>query len=398
MDIIRKIIFQCHTSSDEAIKEMINEILHKKAFQRLEASFLGLNYLIQIADRYSEEMIKIKVLNISLTALEKYLLTEDAVEESILFEKLYHQEYNHPGGEPYTLWISDYFIDICQKNHIRFLEKIADMAALAFVPFFTALKNYNEGMVFCKNFLWNQLRKRSSACFIGLLYPKVLMRGPYNLEKITCINDYLWGNPCYDYAAQAISVFAETGWFSKLCAASLSLHLANARYDRFDIDSCELLNRKSFVKFYFSHKKIKSLNDVGITIVSQSNWKKHIVFTNNPSIQEKTVKNHTNSLPVLLCVIRFIHCLKIMFRNKIGCFTKMTYYENYLQHWLLSYCSRHLPLSRSSRAKYPLAYAKITLNKDANNLMHCPFLIEIRPYSYHNDGKICIKSIFIIRQ
>lgn len=150
---------------------------------------------------------------------------------------------------------------------------------------------------------------------------------------------------------------------------------------------------------YFSRKKIKLLNDAGLTIVLESNLKKHIIFLNNPSIQSKAIKNYTRSLPGLLCVVRFIHCLKIMFRNKVGCFTEMAHYENYLQCWLLSYCSRHLPLSNSSKAKYPLAYAKITLNKDENNLTHYPFVIELMPYSYQSTNhKICIKSVFIIRK
>jgi type VI secretion system protein ImpD len=396
---IKQIIFQCYIFCNEAIEQMTNEILHQEAFQRLEASFIGLNDLIQVADHYADSIIKIKVLNISLHSLGKYILTADAIEETWLFEELYHQEYNHPGGEPYGLLISDYFMDIDQAKHIRCLEKLADMAALAFAPLISAVKHYDEGTALIKNFLWSKLRKRASACFMGLFYPQVLMRRPYDFEKIKSIDDYLWGNPCYDYAIKAISVFNKTGWFSKICAASLSLYSTSSRYDQFCIDSHEPLNRKGLVKFHFSRKKIELLNDAGLTIVSESNWKKHIIFLHNPSIQDKTIKNYTESFSSLLCVVRFIHCLKIMFRNKVGCFTEMAHYENYLQRWLLSYCSRHLPLSSNSRAKYPLAYAKITLNKDENNLTHYPFVVELRPYAYQSaNDNICIKSIFIMRK
>ena len=397
--MIKKIILKCYIYCNQVIEETINEILHQQVFQRLEASFLGLTHIINTADYYADHLIKIKILTVHFNELKKQLLRDKSIEDSLLFEKLYHQEYNHPGGEPYSLWINDYLMDINENNHLYCLEKLADMAALAFVPMITALKDYKQDRPFLKNYLWKKLIKKMSADFMGLFYPPVLMRRTYDLEKIKHIDDYLWGNPCYDYAAKAISVFAETGWFTELTSKNFTSDISNTRYNRFSIDSCEFINRKNLVKLYFTPKEMTLLNEAGLTIVSESDWKKNIIFTTSPSIKEKTKKSYSTSLPVLLCVVRLIHCVKIMFRNKIGCFTKIEHYENYLQHWLLSYCSKYLPVSHASQARYPLAYAKITLNKSKNNHTHYPFIIELIPYLHHsNTNRVYIKSMFIIRE
>jgi type VI secretion system protein ImpC len=65
-------------------------------------------------------------------------------------------------------------------------------------------------------------------------------------------------------------------------------------------------------------------------------------------------------LNYILCISRFVHCLKVMSRDRIGSFTRRTDYETFLNSWIQNYvhlspesCDAEEGLTR------PLAAAKI---------------------------------------
>jgi len=85
---------------DKKLSDQMNLILHSERFQQLESAWRGLNYLVSNTE--TDEMLKIRVLNVSKKELAKTLKKYKGVawDQSPIFKRLYEQEYGQLGGEP----------------------------------------------------------------------------------------------------------------------------------------------------------------------------------------------------------------------------------------------------------------------------------------------------------
>src|SRR5437899_10875737 len=91
---------------DQLLTRQLNEILHHKEFQKLEASWRGLHYVVQQSE--TSPMLKIRVLNASKEDLRRDLERAVEFDQSALFKKIYEEEYGTFGGAPYAAFIGDY--------------------------------------------------------------------------------------------------------------------------------------------------------------------------------------------------------------------------------------------------------------------------------------------------
>src|SRR3982750_4302312 len=120
---------------DHLLSLQINEILHHSEFQRLEASWRGLKYLLSQSE--TGTMLKIKILNVSKKDLLKDLRRAPEFDQSALFKKVYEEEYGIFGGAPFAALVGDYEFGKHPQD-IELLEKISNVAASAHAPFLTA--------------------------------------------------------------------------------------------------------------------------------------------------------------------------------------------------------------------------------------------------------------------
>jgi type VI secretion system protein ImpC len=117
---------------DGLISAQLNEVMHAPEFQRLEATWRGLNYLVQQSE--TGTMLKIKTFNVSKKDLLKDLERASEFDQSAMFKKIYEEEYGVFGGSPFGLLIGDFEFG----NHpqdISLLEKMSNIAAAAHAPF-----------------------------------------------------------------------------------------------------------------------------------------------------------------------------------------------------------------------------------------------------------------------
>src|SRR5690349_15367148 len=119
---------------DRKLSEQINLIIHHDDFKALEGSWRGLHHLVNNTE--TDEMLKIRVLNISKTDLKKTLKKFEGTswDQSPIFKKLYEDEFGSPGGQPYGALIGDYFFDHSPED-VKMLGNIAQVAAAAHAPF-----------------------------------------------------------------------------------------------------------------------------------------------------------------------------------------------------------------------------------------------------------------------
>lgn len=213
---------------DRLLTAQLNEIMHAQEFQKLEASWRGLHYLV--SETETSPMLKIRVFNASKKDLLKDLERAPEFDQSALFKKVYEEEFGTFGGAPFGAMIGDYEF----TNHpedIALLEKISNVAAAANAPFISAagpqmfgwdgFTDLSEVRDLAKIFdrtefaRWRSFRESDDSRYVGLTLPHTLMRLPYGAEtkRIESFNfeedvtgkehnKYLWGNAAYSFGTR----------------------------------------------------------------------------------------------------------------------------------------------------------------------------------------------------
>src|SRR5262249_33144264 len=120
---------------DALLSRQLNVILHAPGFQRLEAVWRGLYYLVSHSK--TGPLLTIRVLNVSKDDLWRDLWRAPALDQSALFHKVYREEYGTFGGEPFGVLIGDYEFGRSPQD-VALLQWIAQVAAAAQVPFIAA--------------------------------------------------------------------------------------------------------------------------------------------------------------------------------------------------------------------------------------------------------------------
>ena len=120
---------------DKLLSDQLNAIMHDAAFQALEASWRGLHDMVFGTSTSSR--LKLRLLNVTKKELLKDL--ESAVDHdmSVLFKKIYEEEYGTFGGHPYSVLIGDYTFGRHPQD-MALLDRIAKVAAAAHAPFIAA--------------------------------------------------------------------------------------------------------------------------------------------------------------------------------------------------------------------------------------------------------------------
>jgi len=115
---------------DRKLSEQVNEILHHADFQQLESAWRGLHYLVNNTE--TDEMLKIRVLNISKADLAKTLKRYKGTswDQSPVFRKVYTEEYDQFGGHPFGCLVGDYYFDQTPPD-VELLGEMSKIAAAA---------------------------------------------------------------------------------------------------------------------------------------------------------------------------------------------------------------------------------------------------------------------------
>src|SRR5512143_196492 len=119
---------------DHLLSIQLNEILHNAAFQKLEASWRGLKYLLDQSE--TSDKLKIKVLNASKKELLRDLQRAPEFDQSAMFKKVYEEEFGIFGGEPIAALVGDYEFGRHPED-MELIEKVSQVAAAAHAPFMT---------------------------------------------------------------------------------------------------------------------------------------------------------------------------------------------------------------------------------------------------------------------
>src|ERR1700742_1184714 len=120
---------------DQTVSDQLNAIMHSPEFQKLEAAWRGLHYLVMNTE--TGTMLKLRLLNATKKELLADLEKATEFDQSALFKKVYEEEYGTFGGNPYSVLVGDYEFGRSPQD-IKMLEEISHVAAAAHAPFLTA--------------------------------------------------------------------------------------------------------------------------------------------------------------------------------------------------------------------------------------------------------------------
>lgn len=392
---------------DTLLNEQVNAIIHHPAFQRLEASWRGLHYLVhRVEDGVA---VKIRVLNLTWKELTRDLERALEFDQSQLFRKVYSDEFGTPGGEPYGLLLGDY--ELRHKpapdhpsDDTATLAKIAEVAAASFAPFVAAvdpmlfefadfteleiLQNLPRIFDHTDYTKWRALRDTDDARFVGLVMPRVLARLPYTddvmrddqfpfRENVSAPGreGYLWGTAVYAFGSVVIRSFAESMWPSSIRGVSRDVEggglVVGLPAHHFSANPRPVAPKIS-TDVLVTDAREKELGELGFIALCQCVDTEMCAFYGNQSLQKPKVFDElaatmnarlSSMLQYMLCVARFAHYLKVLARDKVGSFLTPEECEDYLNKWLRNYVMGSDDAGPEAKARYPLREAKIKVRE-----------------------------------
>ncbi len=382
---------------DRLLTAQLNEVMHAEAFQRLEASWRGLRYLVFESE--TSTMLKIRVLNVSKKELLRDLERAVEFDQSALFKKVYEEEFGMFGGSPYGALIGDYEF----TNHpqdMALIEKVSNVAAAAHAPFITAASprlfgwdsftDLVEVRDLAKIFdrteyvKWRSFRDSEDSRYVGLCLPHILMRLPYGKETLPTETfsfeedvtgkdhgKYLWGNAAYAFGTRLTEAFAKHYWTTAIRGVEGGGLVMGLPSHTFMTDEGDVA-LKCPTEIAITDRREKEFSDLGfIPLVHCKNTDYAAFFgaqsANKPKKYDTDYANAnarlSAGLQYILATSRFAHYLKAIVRDKIGSFMSRKNCEDYLNRWITNYVLLDDAAGQEMKAKYPLREAKVTVSE-----------------------------------
>lgn len=407
---------------DRKLTEQVNLILHHEDFQKLEGAWRGLHYLVNNTE--TDEMLKIRVLNISKNELGKTLkkFMGTAWDQSPLFKKLYGEEYGQFGGEPYGCLIGDYHFDHSPPD-VELLREMSKVAAAAHAPFIAGAsptvmqmdswQELSNPRDLTKIFTtpeyasWRSLRESDDARYIGLAMPRFLSRLPYgaktspveefDFEEDTGAADhskYTWANSAYAMAVNINRSFKLYGWCSRIRGIESGGAVEALPTHTFPTDDGGV-DMKCPTEIAIDDRREAELAKNGFMPLLHRKNSDFAAFIGAQSLQKPfeyddpdatANANLSARLPYLFACCRFAHYLKCIVRDKVGSFKEREDMQRWLQKWVMQYVDGDPAHSTEQvKARKPLAAAEVQVEEVEGNPGYYTSKFFLRPH-YQLEG------------
>ena len=412
---------------DQLLTRQLNEILHHQEFQKLEASWRGLHYVVQQSE--TSTMLKIRVLNATKEDLRRDLERAVEFDQSALFKKMYEEEYGTFGGAPYAAIIGDYEFSRTSPD-ISLLEKISNVAAAAHAPFTAAaapdlfnlesftdltaprdLAKIFDSVDYAK---WRSFRESEDSRYVGLCLPHILGRLPYGPETVPVEGfnykedvdgkdhgKYLWSNAAWSMGTRLTDAFAKYGWCVAIRGVEGGGLVEGLPTHTFHTDEGDVA-LKCPTEIAITDRREKELSDLGFIPLVHCKGTDYAAFFGAQSAQ-KSKKYDTDAananarlstqLPYILAMSRFAHYLKAMMRDKIGSFMSRSDCEYFLNRWITNYVTPDDNASPAYKAQKPLREARIEVSEVAGKPGVYKAVAFLRPHFQLDELSVSLRLV-----
>jgi type VI secretion system protein ImpC len=389
---------------DAKMSAQLNAIMHSEKFVKLEGSWRGLHYLVMNSETGTS--LKIRILNCTKRDLNRDLTKAVEFDQSLLFKKIYENEFGTPGGEPYGALIGDFE----WGNHpddVETLRLISNVSAAAFAPFLSAAgagmfgfsdwtelsKPRDLAKIFdtAEYMKWRGFRDSEDSRFVSLCMPRVLSRVPYGQDtkpieefnyeeapydetgaaKPLNHNEYCWMNAAYVMGTKMTDAFAKYGFCTAIRGAEGGGKVDNLPTHLFKSDDGDT-DAKCPAEIAITDRREFELSNLGFLPICHYKNTDYAVFFGGQTVQKPKKYDRPEAtanaaisarLPYIMATSRFAHYLKVMARDKIGSFMEATDCEKWLNRWILNYVNSNEVAGAESKAKYPLREARVEVKE-----------------------------------
>jgi type VI secretion system protein ImpC len=385
---------------DKKLTEQINVILHHEDFQKMESAWRGLHYLVNNTE--TDEMLKIRVMNITKTDLHKTLkrYKGTAWDQSPIFKRIYEEEYGQFGGEPFGCLVGDYYFDQSPPD-VELLGEMAKISASAHAPFLTGAspglmqmdswQELSNPRDLTKIFTtpdyaaWRSLRDSDDSRYLAMCMPRFLSRTPYgaktnpveefDFEEDTGSADhskYAWSNAAYAMAVNINRSFKEYGWCSRIRGIESGGAVENLPTHSFPTDDGGV-DMKCPTEIAISDRREAELSKNGFLAMIHRKNSDFAAFIGGQSLHKPAQYDDPDAtanaelaarLPYLFACCRFAHYLKCIVRDKVGSFKERDEMQRWLQNWIMQYVDGDpANSSETTKAQRPLAAAEVQVEE-----------------------------------
>ncbi len=382
---------------DALISAQLNEVMHHPDLQKLEATWRGLKYMLGQSE--TNDMMKIKIFNVSKKELLKDLQKAPEFDQSALFKKVYEEEYGVFGGAPFGALLGDYEFSRGGQD-IELLEKISNVAAAAHAPFLTAASHemFNlesfaqidaprdmskifDSTEYAK---WKAFRQTDDSRYVALTCPRILMREPYGSATVPVEafnyeeavdgrnhDHYLWGNAAWALGARVTQAFSMYGWCAMIRGVESGGLVEGLPVHNFRTDSGDIA-MKCPTEAQITDRREKELADQGFVPLVHQKGTPNACFFSVQSAQKPKIYSTdaatanariSAQIPYIFAVSRFAHYLKVMMRDKIGGYMSRSDCDAFLNKWISNYVVSNDGASVEVKAKRPLREARVDVTE-----------------------------------
>lgn len=387
------------TDLEADLNQALNQLLHHPQFQRVEATWRGLHWLV--SQSASDPLTQVDLACVSRQRLYQDLVHSPSAEESDVFDLLYTQEYGQYGGRPYAALIGDYQFGH-EREDIEVLSALGNICRMAHCPFiggvspsFFGVSSYNtlSGLTSLKELLegrrylqWRAFQRSETAAYVMLALPHVLLRDLWRYEDGGVREpvaeevmdaqgkNSLWGNAAFAMGTCLLRSFRRF----RVCT-----HLSGDDGGRV-IGLPSLINRETGETLYplevlLSENRESDLITLGFSPLNVSKASGHLLFQSANSLRWGYFQRHRDGrreplgarlgaqLPYLFIILRIAHYLRVIYRENLGSTQSLAELKGQLLSWLKGYVSDVESPAAAVRARRPLRQvALIEADTDAS--------------------------------
>lgn len=391
---------------DAMIAGQLDAVLHHARLLRLEGSWRGLAWLVGGAE--SGARLSVRVLPVAWAEICRDLERAAEFDASVMFRRIYEDEFGTPGGRPFGLLVIDHEVRHrpgpgAPTDDVNALKSLAAVAAAAFVP---TVLGAAPALLDCADFAgldgladpaaplrdaeharWRSLHTQEDIRFLGVTLPRLLARAPWPddparggglryREQADDASQRVWMTAGYAVAALAARAHARFGWPADIRGARPDEDnggvIAGLAVEPFDTDANAAWIRHP-LEIQITDRQERALVEAGLMPIAALPRGPEALLPAAPSLQSARRHAGRNAdvadanarlsmqLNSLLCVARFAHCLKMMGRDMVGAHRTEDEIEARLQKWLSGFVNANLSAGNETRARYPLVAGRVTV-------------------------------------
>ncbi|KWD73572.1 EvpB family type VI secretion protein [Burkholderia ubonensis] len=390
----------CLADLDEQLGRQLDAILHHPAFQALESTWRGLQFLVDRTD--FRQNVKIEVLDVSKEVLHQDFEDTPDIIQSGLFRLTYVGEYDMPGGQPIAAIISAFEFDH-RAQDIALLRNISKVAAAAHMPFIGAaapsffdkptmeavagIRDLSIWFERAEYLKWKSFRETEDARYVALTMPRFLARLPYGPDTLSVrtfnytenVRDagrsaYLWTSAAFAFAVNIVRSFVRNGWCVQIRGPQAGGRIEDIPVHQYELGAGQL--GKICTEALISETRENEFADIGLIPLSYTSNHDQACFFSAHSTQrprtydarDASANSRINArLPYIFLLSRIAHYLKLIQRENIGTTRDRRLLELELNNWIKSLVTEMTDPGDDLQAAHPLREAKVTVEDIEDN-------------------------------